>query len=177
MNHGLLFSGPLPPRSWVREPQKCRNPIGYGPSSGLNIAGVVGRASVAMDHACCQLIAKKLHAGQYHRHICRELGICRSLVFKIKKLQDDGQDLTPQPLGGSKRTVRTVAAIARVRRAVATNPQRSIRQLARLHKMDSRTMRHLVKEDLGLESHVIVQRPLLTTDWVSKKQGRRGARS
>jgi hypothetical protein len=25
-------------------------------------------------------------------------------------------------------------------------------------------MRHLVKEDLGLESHVIVQRPLLTTD-------------
>jgi hypothetical protein len=30
--------------------------------------------------------------------------------------------------------------------------------------MDPRTMRHLVKEDLGLESHVIIQQPLLTTD-------------
>jgi hypothetical protein len=30
--------------------------------------------------------------------------------------------------------------------------------------MDPRTMRHLVKEDLGLESRVIVQRLLLTTD-------------
>jgi hypothetical protein len=117
-----------------------------------------------MDHACRQLIAKKLRAGQYHRHICSELGVCRSLVFKIKKLQDDRQYLTPRPRGGSKRTVRTVAAIARVWRAVAANPQRSIKQLARLHKMDSRTMRYLVKEDLGLESHVIVQRPLLTTD-------------
>ncbi len=29
--------------------------------------------------------------------------------------------------------------------------------------MDSRTMRRLVKEDLGLESRVFVQRPLLTT--------------
>ncbi len=90
MNHGLLFSGPLPPQSWVREPQKCRNPIGYGPSSGINIAGGVGRASVAMDHACRQLIAKKLRAAQHHRHICSELRVSRSLVFKIKKLQDDG---------------------------------------------------------------------------------------
>ncbi len=54
----------------------------------------------------------------------------------IKKLQDDGQDLTPWPRGGNKQTVRTVAAIAKVRRPVAANPQRSIRQLARHHKMD-----------------------------------------
>jgi hypothetical protein len=39
MNRGLLFSGPLPPRSWVSEPQKCHNTIGYGPTSGINIAG------------------------------------------------------------------------------------------------------------------------------------------
>jgi hypothetical protein len=30
--------------------------------------------------------------------------------------------------------------------------------------MDPRSMRHLVKEDLGLESRVIIQRPLLTAD-------------
>jgi hypothetical protein len=123
----------------------------------------VGRASVAMDHAYRQLIAKKLHAGKHHRQICSELGVSRSLVFKIKKLEDHGQDLTPRLQGGSKRTVQTVAAIARVRRAVAANPPRSVRQLARLHKMDSRTMRRSVREDLGLESRVIVQRLLLTT--------------
>jgi hypothetical protein len=59
---------------------------------------------------------------------------------------------------------RTVAAIAKVQRAMAANPQRSIRQLARHHLMDPRTMRHLVKEDLGLESRVIAKRPLLTPD-------------
>jgi hypothetical protein len=41
--------------------------------------------------------------------------------------------------------------------------------------MDPRTMRNLVKEDLGQESPVIVQRPLLTPD--AKKRGRRGAKS
>jgi hypothetical protein len=63
LNRGLLFSSPLPPRSWVCEPQKCCNLIGCGPSSGINIGVGVGRASVAMDHAYRQLIAKKLHAG------------------------------------------------------------------------------------------------------------------
>jgi transposase-like protein len=117
-----------------------------------------------MDHACCQLITKKLHAGHHHCQICSELGVSRSVFFKIKKLQDDSQDLTPRPRGGSKRTVRTVAAIAKVQRAMAANPQRSIRQLARHHKMDPGTMRNLVKEYLGLESQVVVQRLLLTPD-------------
>jgi hypothetical protein len=57
-----------------------------------------------------------------------------------------------------------VATIARVWRAIAANPQRSFRHLARLHKMDPRTMRHLVREDLGLQSCVIVQWLLLTPD-------------
>jgi hypothetical protein len=30
--------------------------------------------------------------------------------------------------------------------------------------MDPKTMRHLVREDLGLQSRVIAQRPLLTPD-------------
>jgi hypothetical protein len=64
--------------------------------------------------------------------------------------------------GGSKRMVRTTAAIATVQAAVAENPKRSMRHLARHHKMDPRTMRLLVREDLGLESHVVVQRLLLT---------------
>jgi hypothetical protein len=39
--------------------------------------------------------------------------------------------------------------------------------------MDPRTTRHLVKEDLGLESRVIIQRPLLTTDAQETRKERR----
>jgi hypothetical protein len=39
MNRGLLFSGPQPPQLRIREPQKWRNPIGYGPGSIINKIG------------------------------------------------------------------------------------------------------------------------------------------
>jgi hypothetical protein len=42
------------------------------------------------------------------------------------------------------------------------NLQQSVRQLARHHSKVPRTLRSLVKEDLGMESRVIVQHPLLT---------------
>jgi hypothetical protein len=45
---------------------------------------------------------------------------------------------------------------------VAVNPHRSIKQLAMHHQIDPRTMRNLVKEDLRLESHVVIKRTLLT---------------
>jgi methylphosphotriester-DNA--protein-cysteine methyltransferase len=85
-----------------------------------------------------------------------------SVVLKIKKLQDDSQDLRPGPRGRSKQTVWTTTAIAAVQAAMAENPQRSMSQLARHHKMDPRTMRHLVREDLGLESTLVIQQLLLT---------------
>ncbi len=66
--------------------------------------------------------------------------------------------------GQKEANCRTVAAIAKVQRSMAANPQRSIRQLARHHLMDPRTMRHLLKEDLGQECRVVAQRPLLTPD-------------
>jgi hypothetical protein len=42
---------------------------------------------------------------------------------------------------------------------MAENSQQSMRQLSRHHSIDPRTLRNLVKEDLGMESCVIVQRP------------------
>ncbi len=90
MNRGLLLSGPLLQCSWVHELQKCCNPIDYGPGSGLNIrgGGWEGHQSPWITPAANLL-----------RQICGELGVSGSLVFKIKKLQDDGQDLTPRPRG------------------------------------------------------------------------------
>jgi hypothetical protein len=40
---------------------------------------------------------------------------------------------------------------------MAENPQQSMRQLAIHHSMDPKIMRNLVKEGLGMESHVIFQ--------------------
>jgi hypothetical protein len=62
--------------------------------------------------------------------------------------------------GRSKQTVRTTAAVAAVWAAVAENPR--IRQLARYHRMDPRTMTNLDRENLALESLVVIQRLLLT---------------
>jgi hypothetical protein len=57
--------------------------------------------------------------------------------------------------------VLTDANIAAVQAAVTENIQQSMRQLAKNHNMDPRTMRSLVKDDLGMESRVIVQRRLI----------------
>jgi hypothetical protein len=43
MNRGLLFLGPQQPQLRIREPQKWRNQIGYGPGSNINkIEGGMG---------------------------------------------------------------------------------------------------------------------------------------
>jgi hypothetical protein len=76
-----------------------------------------------MDHACRQLTGKKLHVGQHQSQICDELGVSRSLVFKIKKLQDCLPGPHTRARGRSKQTVRTFAA---VQTAMAENPQGSI---------------------------------------------------
>ncbi len=99
-----------------------------------------------------QFIGMKLHAGQQHSKICEDLGVSRSLVCKINKILDDGQDLISWPRDGSKQTVWANAAIATVQVAVAENPQQNKWQQARHHKMDPRTVRNLVREDLGMES-------------------------
>jgi hypothetical protein len=59
----------------------------------------------------------------------------------VKKLLDDGQDMTPWLRGRKKQCVWTDTAIATVQAAVAENLQQSMQQLARHHSKDPRTMR------------------------------------
>ncbi len=142
MSCGLLLARLLPQRLGVREPQKWRN-------TWYKSKGGMGGHRIS-HHG--QFIGTKLHAGQQHSKICEDLGVSRSLVFKIKKLLDDGQDLLSWPRDGNKQTVWANAAIATVQVAVAENPQQNKRQQARHYKMDPRTVRNLVREDLGIES-------------------------
>jgi transposase-like protein len=108
-----------------------------------------------MDHTCRLLIALKLRVGRHHAKICKDLGIRRSLVFKSKKLLDEGRDLMPWSRGRKKQWVGTDAAIAEVQTAVAEIPQQSMRQLARQHSIDPTAMWDLVKEDLDMENCVV----------------------
>jgi hypothetical protein len=54
MNRGLLL-WPADTAVRIREPQKLRNPIGYGPGSSINKGGGVGGASVTMDPPAANL--------------------------------------------------------------------------------------------------------------------------
>jgi hypothetical protein len=59
--------------------------------------GGVSRASTIMEYARCQLITLKLCGGQNHTKIHEDINVSRSLVFKVQKLSDHGENLKPQP--------------------------------------------------------------------------------
>jgi DDE superfamily endonuclease/Transposase len=127
-----------------------------------------------MEEVKRQMVADKLHAGMAVPDICRQLGVSRRLVFKVKALMRDGKSLAPLPKGGSSKSVRTPEAIAAVSAAIAENPRINMRQLARDHQMPWTTMYRLVHEDLALHSRVVQQRPLLT-DGVKERRLERAA--
>ena len=128
-------------------------------------AGQLQTASVTMETLSVVL----LHAGKTVAEIIKALGTSRSFVFKIKKLVEQGKDLTVVRRGGPPRKKRTARKIASVARAVEKNPRKSIRRLAAGHGMSERTMRRLLKEDLGLKSRVVQSRPLLTASAKEKR--------
>ncbi len=68
------------------------------------------------------LCAKLLRAGKTVAEIITALGTSRSFVFKIKKLVEQGKDLTVVRRGGPPRKKRTARKIASVARAVEKNP-------------------------------------------------------
>ncbi len=76
-------------------------------------------ALVTMNQVCCHLITQKLFEGQHHTKICEAHNFRRCLVFKVKKLLDDGQDLTPWLRDRKKQCVWTDTAITTVQAAVA----------------------------------------------------------
>jgi hypothetical protein len=55
-----------------------------------------------------------------------------------------------------KLLVWTDAAITTAQAAIAKNPQQGMRQLEGHHNMDPRVKRNLVREYLGIGSHVII---------------------
>jgi hypothetical protein len=67
----------------------------------LLMGGGEGCPSVAIEIVCCQFIAQ-ICGGQHHMNICKDLSNTKKLVFNVKKLLNEGVDVTAQLRGGKK---------------------------------------------------------------------------
>lgn len=111
------------------------------------------------------LIVERFKAGNRPVDIMKEfknLNATRDLVYKtINRFKRYGSG-QPRPRGGKRRTVRTPEMIKSIRNKIAYNPHRSFRKMAREAGIDPKTVRKIVREDLGMKSYCIQKRQLLT---------------
>ncbi len=89
MNHGLLFAG-LPPPSWGAVSGK----ISGRPSDTVHMGVPVGGHQQRCYIAGRQLIAKSFARNRPFTKICPAPSASWSLLLKIKKLLNDGLNLT-----------------------------------------------------------------------------------
>ncbi len=87
ITHRLLFFGLLPPRRAVCEKQKLGNPIGCGPSRGINKRGGRWPQSPWITSAANSSV-RTPHGPALYQDLPGP-GVSGSLVFKIKILIDD----------------------------------------------------------------------------------------
>ncbi len=95
-------------RRWGAVSRKIsENPQGGRPSETLHMGAPVGGRQQRSYIAGRQLIAKSFARNRPFRKICPAPSASWSLVLKMKKLLNDGLDLTWRPSGGKKRCKRT----------------------------------------------------------------------
>jgi hypothetical protein len=94
MNRGLLFAGPPPPPWGGCEQKDDENPLGGRPSDGINVGAAVGGRLCTCNIVGRQLSAKSFAGDRPFMKICPGPSASRSLVLKMKKLLNDGLDLT-----------------------------------------------------------------------------------
>jgi hypothetical protein len=94
MNHGLLFAGPLPPPFGDCERKDWRNPLDGHPSDTLHMGAPEGGRQLRCYIAGRQLTTKSFAWDRHFTKICPSPSTSWSLVLKMKKLLNDGLDLT-----------------------------------------------------------------------------------
>lgn len=122
-----------------------------------------------MDTSKRQQCAALLRAGLAPQQIQEQLGVGHTFVYKVKALLREGKSLEIAEKTGRPRSVRTNRRINAVSAAVAQEPKRNIRALARRFKVPLTSMHRIVRDDLGLNSRVQQSRPLLTADVKEKR--------
>lgn len=83
----------------------------------------------------------------------KKLSVSESQVYRVCKRLNAGQSIDNRHQSGRRRTVRTVAAIRRVKEQIRRKPVRSARKMSAQNKMSPRSIRRILKEDLGLHPY------------------------
>ena len=104
-----------------------------------------------------------LHAtGKKLLVIANSLGVpVRSVRYAIKRYKEIG-GLQDRPRSGRPVTIRTTRNKDVIKKRIQRNPRRSMRGLAKSLKISERSVRRIVKDDLGYRSYKFIKGQALT---------------
>ena len=81
------------------------------------------------------------------------LNISKDKVYRVCKHLREGRSVDNRYRSGRSRSVRTRQTIKKIREKIRRNPQRSAREIARSYGISPRSVRLILKEDLGLHPY------------------------
>ncbi|PAV93597.1 hypothetical protein WR25_12821 [Diploscapter pachys] len=93
--------------------------------------------------------------GHQTKDIVKLLKISRTMVQKtVKRFKEIGST-ADRPGRGRKRSARTEQNKKKLREMVRRNPRRSMRKMTKKLKIDEKSVRTIIRKDLGLNSYRI----------------------
>jgi transposase-like protein len=96
-----------------------------------------------------KMIQHLLDAGKSTTEIRAALVVSRTAIFRVRQMLQATGGVRKRSGAGRKRSKQVIRA---VKQKILRNPRRSMRKLAKEHRMSPRTMRRLVRDDLGMKS-------------------------
>ncbi len=107
-----------------------------------------------------------LAAGMSVTEVARQTGASRTTVTNVRDYGVERKEYE------RARGTRTPDLVEQVERAVSTNPNTSVRALARESGVSEASMRRLVKEDLSMRSYAMQERPALSEETRCRREER-----
>ena len=117
--------------------------------------------TLQMDQAKRRIILNKAQRGVPYGQIAAEVEVARSTVYRVVE-RGTIERASSSGIGDTRRTARTPELVMQVQESVEANPRQSIRKLARESNISERSMRRLIKKDLGARSLSKSRQPALT---------------
>ena len=102
-----------------------------------------------------------LKAGHGPSAISRQLDVFRQAVYDIKRKWEERGAIQRKKGSGRPRSARTSSLKNKIKMKINRNPRRSMRKLAKEHKVSRGTIRNVL-DDLGMSSKAIATRHLIT---------------
>ena len=101
-----------------------------------------------------QCVSALVDADLPKNEICQVFNCRRFQVVKVKKLQNGGEDLQRKPGSGGNNKTRSEELLTGLAAEIEANPTTSMRELAKVTRVDPKTVRTAIKDDLGLVSYL-----------------------